>query len=82
MQAWRRARGITSQHVHRLVFTCAGMMEHSFTVNLVIQAYHVYNDGWNVPISKVFYRERETGNHSNHCAVAVKRATLGDASLI
>ena len=82
VRAWRKARGITSQHVHWLVFTCVGMIEHSFTVNLVIRAYHIYNDGWDAPISKVFYREWEIGNHSDPCVVAVKRATLGDASLI
>ena len=30
--AWQRARDITSQWVHWLVFMCPGMLEHSFTI--------------------------------------------------
>ena len=42
---------------------------------------HVYKNGWDVPIGEVINRDIEIGNHSDPCAVAVKRATLG-ASLI
>ena len=55
---------------------CADMMEHSFIINSVIQGYHVNKDGWDSPIGEVLCCEQETGNLSDHCAVAVKRATL------
>ena len=57
--------------------TCASMMKHSFTIDSVIPGYH---DGWNAPIDEVLYCEREIGNRSDPCAMAVKRATLGDAA--
>ena len=58
----------------------AGMMGHSFTTNSVIQGYHVY--GMHALIDEVFYCEQEIGNHSNPCAVVVKRATLRGTSLV
>ena len=30
-------------------FMCVDMMEHSFTINSVIQGYHVYKDGCDAP---------------------------------
>ena len=38
---------------------CAGMTEHSFTINSVIQGYHAYKDVWDAPIGKVLYFEQE-----------------------
>ena len=58
------------------------MMEHSFTIILVIRGYHVYNDGWDTPIGKVFYYEQENRNSSDRCAVTVKSATFRSALLI
>ena len=37
-------------------------------------SYHVYKDGWDAPIKQALYCEEEIGNHSDPCAVAVKRA--------
>ena len=42
---------------------------------------YVYKNGWDVPIREVINSDRESGNRSDPCAVAVKRDTLG-ASLI
>ena len=58
------------------------MMEHSFTIILVIQGYHVYEDGCDTPIGKVFYYEQENRNCSNPCAVTIKSATFGSTLLI
>ena len=46
-----KAMCITSQHVHFLVSTCAGMMEPlmELCINSVIQGYHVYKDEWDSP---------------------------------
>ena len=60
-----------------MVSTCAGMMEHSFTINSVIQGCHIYKGEW----GKVLYCERELGNCIDPCAVALKRATLEGAIL-
>ena len=56
-----------------------GMMEHLFTItcNSVTRGYHIHENGWDAPIGKPLYCELEIGNHSDPCAVAVKRATLG-----
>ena len=51
---------------------------HSLLTKVIM---HVYRNGWDVPIGEVINCNREIGNHSDPCAVVVKRATLG-ASLI
>ena len=48
----------------------------SFTINSVIQGYHIYKDGWDAPLGEVLYCELKKRNCSYHCAVAVKRATV------
>ena len=53
VQAWRGVRDITSQQLCALVCMCAGMMEHSVTINSVIQDHHVYIDGWDTPAGKI-----------------------------
>ena len=58
------------------------MMEHSFTITSVIRGYHIYKDEWDAPIGEVLYCEREIGNRSDPCAVAVKRATLGTTTSV
>ena len=62
------------------------MVEHSFTINLVIRGYHVYKDKWDtLIIGEVLYYEREIENYNNPtlgCAVALKSATLEGALLI
>ena len=44
-------------------------------INSVIRGNHIYKDAWDAPIGKALYRE--TGNHSDPCAVKVNVATLG-----
>ena len=46
-------------------------MEHSFTLSSVIRGYYVYKDNWDAPIGELDC-EREIGNRSDLCAVAVK----------
>ena len=42
------------------------MVEHWFTINLVIRGYHVYKDGWvTLIIGKVLYCEREIENYND-----------------
>ena len=62
------------------MYAYAGMMKHSFTINSVIRGYHVYKDEWDAPIGEVLYCEREIGNRSDPCAVAVKRTTTSVVS--
>ena len=56
--------------------TCAGMMEHSFTINthavkyIFEVSYHIYKDGWDAPIGEVLYCEQEIRNRSDPCAVS------------
>ena len=52
------------------------MVEHSFTINSVIQGYHIYIDGWDAPIGEVLNCEQVIGNLSDPYAMAVKRATF------
>ena len=68
-------------------FTCVSpgnMVEHSFTINLVIQGYYVYKDGWDtLIIGEVFYCEREIMIPPYRpVQVVVKSATLKGALLI
>ena len=55
-------------------------MEHSFTLSSVIRGYHVYKDNWDAPIGEELYCEREIGNRSDPCAVAVKQMIAGRTS--
>ena len=42
------------------------MVEHLFTINLVIRGYHVYKDGWDtLIIGEVLYCEREIQNYND-----------------
>ena len=55
--------------VRASVCMCASMMEHSFIINLVIQSYHIYKDGWDTLIlCEVLYYEREIENYNDPCA--------------
>ena len=42
------AKGTRYHIAAHLYRSYAGMMEHSFTINPVIQDYHVYKDRWNM----------------------------------
>ena len=49
---------ITLQHMHRLVSTCTGMMEYSFTI---ILGNYIYKDGWDAKLSTALYVNNQLG---------------------
>ena len=57
----------TSSYVHWFARVPPGtIVEHPFTVNLVIRGYHVNKDGWNtLIIGEVLYCEREIENYND-----------------
>ena len=73
VRAWRWAHVITLQHVHWFACTCAGMMEHSFTINSVIRGCHVYIDGMRYTNRRGSLCNWE--QYGDPCAVAVKSAS-------
>ena len=78
VQAWKRARDITLQHVHWFAHVPVWWNIHS----LLTQNYHIYKDGWSIPIDQVLYCEQEIGNCRDPCTVVVKSATVGRPLLI
>ena len=68
MCTWLSARDITSQqYVHWFARVLLGtIVEHSFTINLVIQGYSIYKDGWvTVIVGEVLYCERKIENYND-----------------
>ena len=68
-------------HTHNsrvfIYYACLDMATYSFTVNAMVQGYHIYSSIWNASISEILPCTREDSNRRDTFAVCVVKPTVG-----